>query len=114
MATDPKLTERLRALWGDSPKQPTTNEPPPSRPISVSAPLRARGTEARGSASPIEVGTEPPRRCPWHVDRSHWKDEPAPGRPGFIRTTCRKCGTWIGDRPAERSSAKEFDLDSRI
>jgi len=103
MATDPKLAERLRALWGESPKQPKATEPRPNCEHEVDR-----------RAAPLEVGAEPPRRCPWHGDRSDWKDEPATDRPGFIRTTCRKCGTWIGDRPAERSSSKVFDLERRI
>jgi len=103
MATDPKLVERLRALWGESPKQPKATEPRPSY-----------EHEVDGRAAPLSVGAEPPRRCPWHVDRSDWKDELAADRPGFIRTTCRKCGTWIGDRPAERSSPKVFDSERRI
>lgn len=42
-----------------------------------------------------------PRRCSSHIDHRHWLDTPATGRPGWIRTTCRLCGAFIGYRPSE-------------
>lgn len=43
-----------------------------------------------------------PERCPSHLDRDDWQDVPAPGRPGWIRTTCKRCGCFIGYRPEGR------------
>ena len=38
-------------------------------------------------------------RCPYHIDRASWIDSRAPSRPGWILTTCRLCGGFIGYRP---------------
>ena len=40
---------------------------------------------------------EPPR-CKQHIDPADWLDEPAANRPGWIRTTCRRCGGFVGFR----------------
>ncbi|MBC8355092.1 MAG: hypothetical protein H8E66_24205 [Planctomycetes bacterium] len=37
-----------------------------------------------------------PRRCDQHTNRADWLDEPAANRTGWIRTTCRRCGGFIG------------------
>lgn len=34
--------------------------------------------------------------CPCTTDRKLWKDEPA--QAGVIRTVCKKCKRWIGNR----------------
>lgn len=41
----------------------------------------------------------PPPRCESHADRSLWYEEVAAGRRGWIKTTCRICGAFIGFRP---------------
>ena len=35
-----------------------------------------------------------------HIDSECYRDAPAPGRPGWIRTTCRTCDRFIGYRHA--------------
>lgn len=34
--------------------------------------------------------------CKPSCDRKNWRDEPASG--GVIRTVCKVCGKWIGNR----------------
>jgi len=45
---------------------------------------------ARGAGEPV--------RCDAHLDRADWLEEPAPSRPGWLRTTCRRCGAFVGYR----------------
>ena len=40
------------------------------------------------------------RLCGGHLDVTDWIDAPHPDRPGWIRTTCRRCGKWLGNRPS--------------
>ncbi len=41
------------------------------------------------------------RKCKLHIDAKDWIDEPHPTRRGWIRTTCKRCGAFIGNRPKE-------------
>jgi hypothetical protein len=43
------------------------------------------------------------RRCLVHADPASWLNEAAPNRPGWIRTTCKCCGGFVGYRPVEQS-----------
>ena len=38
-------------------------------------------------------------RCLDHIDPTTWRDELAPNRPGWIRSTCVRCDSFIGNRP---------------
>lgn len=42
-----------------------------------------------------------PARCRAHTEPADWLDAPAENRPGWIRTTCRRCGAFVGYRPAK-------------
>ena len=41
-----------------------------------------------------------PRRCQTHMNPRDWLD--AKPEKGMVRTTCAKCGAFIGYRPAVR------------
>lgn len=60
------------------------------------------GTDATaagdGSTAPA---ARKPRRCLNHTDPAEYLDEPARNRPGYLRTVCRRCGCFLGYRPAE-------------
>ncbi len=85
MTIDDDLMRRLRDTWHAA-------EPPPAtRTGDGPADLRPPpGTVAKGDPG-----------CNGHSDPKHWKCIPAPGRPGWTRTTCRRCGVFVGYRPAE-------------
>ncbi|EMI52185.1 hypothetical protein [Rhodopirellula sallentina] len=67
----------LRALWTTPPTLP------PIKP-----------------ATPVETEPKPPRRCS-HGDRSAWIETADRSRPGWLRTTCSRCGRFVGYRPAD-------------
>ena len=61
-------------------------------------------TSAVGSllvGRPRVVATSP--RCANHLDATLWDVRPVPSRPGWFRGTCRRCGRFIGYRPADCS-----------
>lgn len=62
-----------------------------------------RQGKARKSKSPPPETAGLLRDCR-HADRANYAD--APPRGGWIRTTCRRCGGFIGCRPAEPKRPK--------
>jgi hypothetical protein len=57
-------------------------------------------TAARKPTAAEILAARAPARCLTHTDPRDWLDEPA-DRPGFIYTTCRRCGGFVGYRPDE-------------
>ncbi len=118
MNTDPATIDKLRALWQTTPEG--TSEKATGIIHTLAAPDNPLQSGARTHVRtmptdhpPLAVGAEPPRLCSWHLDVNDWQDEPAPGRAGWIRTSSRKCGTFIGYRTAERNELNSLDPDCR-
>jgi len=64
-------------------------------PKKLSLDLKADGTQA--IITPVTVA----QLCCPHNNPKHYRDSSIFGRPGWIRTTCEKCGRFIGNRPQE-------------
>ena len=56
-----------------------------------------REGEAPPEATAFPFGAN--ARCVAHLDPDQWEEVPMPNRPGWLRSTCRVCGTFIGCRP---------------
>jgi hypothetical protein len=54
------------------------------------------------------VAQQPPMGCMVHIDERRWLDEPATGRPGYVRTTCRDCGAFIGYRQTDYQESNQL------
>ena len=96
MTTNPDLLAQLQAAWQSAPS-----------PVAVSA-------EVPDAPTIIPVGEEPsgPTRCLQHIDPKNWLDATVAGRPGWIRTTCRRCEAFVGYRPVYNKRPNER-LDKR-
>ncbi|MDA0589729.1 MAG: hypothetical protein O3C17_17145 [Planctomycetota bacterium] len=58
--------------------------------------------QAAWQSAPVSENHSPQptrTRCLAHLDCDVWMTEPVPDRPGWVKTTCRLCGTFIGFRP---------------
>ena len=112
----------LQRLWtqpaprhnagGDTPdrllgKSPTDSEGGNAeQPGKGNEPARASTEPRRSTADALaalrhRTPTGKPR-CTSHLNRRDWLTEPASNRPGWLRTTCRRCGSFIGYRPADK------------
>lgn len=47
--------------------------------------------------------------CGSHNNPEQYADEPDPRREGWIRTTCRACGRFLGYRPADLDQVQKSD-----
>jgi hypothetical protein len=75
----------------------------------------ATNARTTGTPAPAPLARKPtaaeilaarkPARCLRHSP-ADYLDEPARNRPGYILTTCRRCGGFIGYRPAEPATHK--------
>lgn len=81
---DAELLDRLRAAWN------ATGTPPEQAGDRLTELLPRRTVAAARMV-----------RCEAHGEPSQWEDEPAPYRPGWIRSTCRTCGGFVGYRPTD-------------
>jgi hypothetical protein len=97
------IQDQLARLWAASMPPvvlPTATKPTetPKEPAPITAPARTFAAAAL------------PHRCRCAV--GDWQDRPADKRPGWLRTDCRRCGRFIGYRPA--TSTNQFDALDRI
>lgn len=56
------------------------------------------------------------RTCPppAHNDPACWSEVADVKRPGWLRTTCVKCGVWIGSRPAENGKKAKSSSEAML
>jgi hypothetical protein len=111
-APDAGLLLDLRRLWTRPPTARTTagknSTAPTARTTGTPAPgaqaakplPSARLTARKPTAAEI-LAARAPACCGTHTDPDGWTDEPAPRRPGWLQTTCRRCGALVGYRPAD-------------
>lgn len=96
------LSFDLRRLWQRKPEAGTAAETLAGTGAAIGT---ATPTARKPTAAEL-LADRTPRRCWTHTDPREWLDEPAHRRPGFIRSTCRRCGGFVGYRPAEPGAPK--------
>ena len=89
---DAELLDRLRVAWNAA-------RMPPEQTGDRLPDLLPRRTVAAARMS----------RCEAHGEPSQWEDEPAPYRPGWIRSTCRICGGFVGYRLKRNATPEKND-----
>lgn len=92
MTADPLLLARLQGMWN----RPTAAEV-------LEQPTRKGAEIEKAAPLPAAMLDATPRnaKCSSHSVSSDWLDEPSPSRPGWVRSTCRWCGAFVGNRPAD-------------
>jgi len=104
----------LRRLWTRKPEAGTAAETLTGTGAAIgTATPEAETTGKTSTATPTArkptaaelLAARTPRRCLTHT-AADLLDEPAPRRPGWTLSTCRRCGCFIGYRPTEPETHK--------
>jgi len=96
MTAPADLMEQLRAAWTASGTARTTE---PADPPTEKTRPKGPGADA---VRPVSLKLSFPT-CESHLDPTGWRREPVPDRPGWLLTTCARCGRFIGYGHADNS-----------
>jgi len=91
----PEILATLRQVDGAT----TDDSKDPDNPVDVALSAELPDAFTKVAATSPENSPNKSPVCSQHNNPRDWTNEPAPGRPGWIRTTCRRCGSFIGYRP---------------